>query len=444
MMQIMTDSACNLAAADPGSTDISPADTGIAVDVGTTTVVVCSYSRRTGRRLATAAAQNAQVVFGHDVIERIAYAVRGGDAAFLAVHQSIIELLEKLFSSVLFETAAQLPRGQRPVVSAVVITGNTTMLSFVSGTPVDGLAAVPFTPGSYFGSETDWGAVRNAGQQNGHRRAYSSLEDTVPVYFPPCPGAFIGADTVCAMVASGFPVPGRSGSDQSLLLADVGTNCELALSIPPADGKKGRIVCTAAAAGPAFEAANISCGMSALSGAIDQVSRSADAFICHVIDGGPAQGICGSGLLSAVAAALSCGSIDKTGAIADGERSIRLTDTVRITQQDVRNLQLAKTAVAVGTQYLLEKAPRQLPRLILAGGFGTLLNKDDAAAIGLFPRDLLTDALQVGNASLAGAAAMLFSDSLRTDAQELSRQSFQINLAALPGFQERFIHGLDF
>ena len=204
-------------------TDCSPANIGLAVDVGTTTVAVSAWSMRTREHLATVAAKNTQVRYGYDVIRRISYATRPpatGSGATVetgpsALHYAIIAQLEKLFAQVLQASQATLPRGVNPVVTSIVITGNTTMLSFVCAVPVKGLAAAPFTPSSLFDFSTTWNEVRS-GTATVHSEdldkptdevrkvfAASVISSETPVYFPPCIGAFIGADTVCAMLSAG-------------------------------------------------------------------------------------------------------------------------------------------------------------------------------------------------------------------------------------------------
>lgn len=480
-MQIVTEGAMPLIP-ETAEQDSSPADIGLAVDIGTTTIAASAYLRSTRQRLAVAAAQNQQVRYGYDVIHRVSYAMRPplagsttvmADSGAVVLHNTVISQLEKMFTQVLAASASSLPRGVRPLVSSIVITGNTTMLSLAVGVPVNGLAAAPFTPASLFGMDTTWGALRSGTVVPGSGRAdmsspeqlqlfqSSAISEDTPVYVPPCIGAFIGADTVCAMLDAGFPVPGSSLErddllpDESpltapLLLADVGTNCELALYMPAVEGQNSRLVCTAAAAGPAFEAANISCGMSSVNGAIDRVTLENGKFSCHVIGGGTAKGLCGSGVLSFVALLYKNGYIDKGGTIikgasrnGDGSACIELTPAVRLAQQDIRNLQLAKSAVRTGIQYLLEKTS-SLPIFSIAGGFGTTLSVEDAVLIGLFPKELCSHCIHLGNAALAGASALLFSKTLRDKASRIAGKAYQVNLAAVPGFQQRFLGAIDF
>lgn len=450
---------------------------GLAVDVGTTTVAVSAWHLATRRHLATVAAKNAQVRYGCDVIRRISFAVRPSlvasstvvESGPSALHYAIIAQLETMFSQALSLAATNMPRGISPTVSSIVITGNTTMLSFVCAVPVQGIAAAPFTPASLFGFTATWNEVRyghaavrtedldRPTTRLAHLFSTSVINSEVPVYIPPCVGAFIGADTVCAMLSAGIPVPGavaearpwESPLKAPILLIDLGTNSEIVLYQQSATGG-GKILCTSAAAGPAFEAANISCGMSSVAGAIERVSYEDGQLRCHVIGGGNAKGICGTGLVSAVSTFYQLKYIDKSGVIrkqrsrlGDGTPCIQLTPAVSISQQDIRNVQLAKSAVRTGLQYLLEKSP-SLPVFCIAGGFGTRLSMQDAAVIGLVPPELAKHGLLLGNAALSGAAALLFSPLLREKAAALAKQSYQINLAAVPHFQQRFLSMIDF
>ncbi len=457
---------------------ISPVSIGLAVDVGTTTVAVSAWLLSNRTHLATVAEKNVQIRYGQDVIKRISYATRppltgssqNVESGPSALHYAIIVQLEKLFTRILSVCKTKLPRGLPPQVHSIVITGNTTMLSFVAGVPVNGLAAAPFTAGSLFNLTTDWAHIRT-GEVVPNKESLdaptpdtlqffqtSVISDGTSVYIPPCIGAFIGADTVCAMLSAGFPVPGaaaalkpgESAIKASLLLADIGTNTEMALYIPATEERPGRILCTSAAAGPAFEAANISCGMSSVEGAIDKVSWDNGSLRCQVIGNGFAKGLCGSGIVSACATFLRNGYIDKSGIfqkgiskLGDGSTCVELTPAVYISQQDVRNLQLAKSAVKTGLQYMLEKT-ESLPVFCIAGGFGTNLNLKDAAEIGLIPQQLEKRCVHLGNGALAGASALLFSPTLRKKAAEIAKRSLQVNLAAVPGFQQRFLQSIDF
>ena len=458
---------------------VSPANLGIAVDVGTTTVAVSVWTLGKRKHIATVAEKNDQIRYGYDIIRRIAFSTRPpltGSANIVetgpsALHYCIICQLERMFAKAVNLAAQKLPRGFQPAIKQLVITGNTTMLSFVAGTPVDKMAAAPFTPATLFDFSASWEQVRNGtccpqcaildSPTPEMLQIFSSsvIPPETEIYLPPCIGAFIGADTVCAMIAAGFPVPlsqkqdlktGEAELKSPILIADIGTNSELCLYLPENYERSGKIICTAAASGPAFEAANISCGMPAIAGAIDSLSYLNGQLKCHAIGDKNPKGICGSGLISAAAVFLKNKYIDASGAIlrdksklGDGTDCIELTPAVYISQQDIRNLQLAKSAVKTGLQFLLEKTD-QTPVFCIAGGFGSKMNLEEARAIGLLPENLNKGTVQLGNAALSGASALLFSQNLREKARKLKKHAVQVNLAAVPQFQEKFLSSIDF
>ncbi|NLI21622.1 MAG: ATP-binding protein [Clostridiales bacterium] len=220
---------------------------------------------------------------------------------------------------------------------------------------------------------------------------------------------------------------------------DIGTNGELMLWRPDT------LWAASTAAGPAFEGGEIAQGCGGVTGAIDRVWVENGGLGAHVIGGGEAQGVCGSGLLDAAAALLALGRLDATGA-ADAP-AYRLKDGVRLTAGDVRALQLAKAAVAAGVETLLSSAgvrPAEVKRLLLAGGFGSKLNIASAAAVGLIPAALAGRAQAVGNASLAGAAALLLDTGLRAKAERIARTARAVRLGGDPAFEARFLAAMDF
>ena len=479
-MQIVTDGEMPKIPELPEE-ELSPAEIGIAVDIGTTTIAVSIWSLLHRKHLVTVAEKNNQVRYGYDIIRRISFAVRPpltGSSAVVesgpsALHYCIISQLEKMFSKALMEASMRLPRGYQPRVKSIVLTGNTTMLSFVCATSVNNMAAAPFTPATLFDTTTTWGKIRN-GEVYSYCTALdkptpellklfesSQIPEETEVYIPPCIGAFIGADAVCSMIAAGFPIPGVKNDSATLrpweskvkaplLLADIGTNSELCLFVPDTPEKAGRILCTSAASGPAFEGANISCGMPSTEGAIDKITYLHDALHCHTIGDKNPRGLCGTGLISAAAVMLKNKYIDKNGVIirekstlGDGTACIELTPAVYISQQDIRNLQLAKSAVKTGLEFLLEHT-EETPVFCIAGGFGSKINLEEATTIGLLPPQLEKRTIQLGNAALSGASALLFSNVLRDKARSLAKKAIQINLAGIPEFQERFLKGIDF
>ena len=242
--------------------------------------------------------------------------------------------------------------------------------------------------------------------------------------------AFVGADITCALLESGQ----CEHSDEISLLCDIGTNGEIAL------WKRGGLFVTSTAAGPAFEGAGISCGCSSIRGAIDRVWIEDDQLRIHTIGECDAVGICGSGLIDAIAAALDLELIDETGAMDDDE--IELAPGVALQPKDVRAVQLAKAAIAAGIETLMETAsvrPEDVTTLYIAGGFGNHLNVNSAARIGLIPEALADRVKAIGNASLAGASRLLLDRNTMLKAQEIADQSQHVNLGGNPKFNEHYI-----
>jgi len=297
---------------------------------------------------------------------------------------------------------------------AMVITGNTTMLYLLTGRDPEALSQAPFAAECLFGHETQVLGIRT--------------------YLPRCMGAFVGGDITCAVLASGM-----TQKKETALLCDIGTNGEIAL------WKNGRLYVTSTAAGPAFEGAGISCGCGSVEGAIDRVWVENDRLCCHTIGRMPPMGVCGSGLIDAVAAALALESIDETGAMeAD---ALPLADGVALLNRDIRAVQLAKAAIAAGIQILLDETGttvEEITTLYIAGGFGSHLNVDSAAAIGLIPRQLKERVCVIGNGALTGAAMLLMDQARMQSAETLANGARLLNLGGNPGFNENYMEQILF
>ena len=404
--------------------DVSPSKIVIAVDLGTTTIAVCAVQVCSRSILCVSSEVNAQRKFGADVMSRIERAILGD---FEKIRDCVRAQIAKLCSRVLLCASAKLPRAFRPQIERICITGNTAMLSFVRGFDVSSLAKLPFSSPSRFDDSIFWGDL--------FKNDLTIPPQTI-VDFPPIVGAFVGADTICAMIAAEFSLD----CTFPRLLADLGTNSELALFLPATKDSTSKIVCTSCAAGPAFEAANISCGMAGENGAVDFVRVENSKIVPNVIGGGQARGVCGSGLISAVSAFLQTKQISADGEIL-GADFVKIAENVALLQMDVRALQLAKSAVRTGIDFLLKKTPT-FPEFLIAGGFGTRLDFESAKKISLFPQNALPRSL--GNAALFGACALALSKTLRSRATSLSRHSIFVNLAAVPNFQNDFVKNCNF
>ncbi len=263
--------------------------------------------------------------------------------------------------------------------------------------------------------------------------------------FLPCLGGFVGSDVLAGILATKLPE-----HEDVVGLVDLGTNGEIVI------GDKEGLLCASTAAGPAFEGAKISMGMRASTGAISQVTLSpppgsplsedgSRRLHCRVIGDGTPHGLCGSGLVDAVAAGLELGVIGASGRFANGETSWMLEEPVALTQNDIRELQLAKAAVAAGIKLLMQrKGAKYLSRLYLAGAFGNYIDRASARRLGLidFPPDRVEAA---GNTALLGAKLALFShDSEGGSYHDLRRRIEHVALNADPDFQDVFVEELAF
>ena len=384
---------------------------GVAVDIGTTTLAARLYDAA-GILLAQEGCANPQIAFGADVLSRVQKAGEGYDLT-TPLQNAVNDLVGRLCAAAGIPPAA---------VDGAVLTGNTAMLCFVCGTDPTPLSRAPFGFPRAFGEIVSAAAV-----------GLKALPPNRAVYLPPCASAFIGADALCAALVNGV------GDSRTALLMDMGTNGEMLLA------HKGALYACSTAAGPAFEGVGITCGMPAATGAIDGITPIHKGLIPHVIGGGRAVGICGSGLVDAAACLLALEEMDATGAI-DGPAAI-LCEGVYLTQEDIRALQQAKAAVSAGLQTLLRHAALSADAvevLYTAGGFGSRLNRHSAAAIGLLPRGLIAPVEPAGNAALDGAAHLLLDASARERMAALAALVTVVELATDPNFADLFIKNMSF
>lgn len=371
---------------------------GVAADIGTTTVALKVFDLHSGACVGAASAPNPQISVAADVIGRIEAAMRGEGER---LRDMICETLKALLSEAM-------PPDTRPV--RCTVTGNTTMLYLLTGHDPAPLSRAPFLADRLFGEDiaAPWGEI--------------------PVYLPPCMNAFVGADITCAVLASGM-----CERSETALLCDIGTNGELAL------WKDGVLYVTSTAAGPAFEGAGIECGCGSIDGAIDRVWVEDGRLAVHTVGECAPIGICGSGVLDAVAAGLALDLIDESGAM---DEPMPLGGTVALYPRDVRAVQLAKAAVAAGIDTLLEVShtpSEEIGTLYIAGGFGTHLSTASAAAIGLLPRELTDRARVLGNAALRGAAMTLADPHARALSARIAACATHVNLGGDSRFSAHYI-----
>ena len=386
---------------------------GAAVDIGTTTLAARLYGKD-GELLAEHSRLNPQAEFGADVISRIEAALGGKrDELAASVRGAIDGMLKSL---------AKNANIKPDEIDAVVLTGNTVMLSLLAREDVEPFSHAPFEARRLFGETL----------------SASELELSAPasdaeVYLPPCISAFVGADTVCAVLATGLCERELS------MLVDIGTNGEMAIC------HGDRLSVCSTAAGPAFEGVGISMGMRGAEGAVDKVEALDGELSVHVIGDTEAVGICGSGLVDAAAAMLELEIIDETGFLEDDP--FPLTDKVSLNAKDIRMLQLAKSAICAGIMTLASSAGvdmNDVEKLFIAGGFGHYLNKANAVKIGLLPQKLGEKCEAVGNAALGGASMLLLDPSLRADAEKMAASADTVELSTSSMFSEKFMLGMMF
>ena len=374
----------------------------IALDIGTTSLVCFLLDGSTGEELAGAGAANPQAAFGADVISRIRAALAGEDLT-----GCIRQAVESLIRAVCVQ--ANVAPEEIGVVSVV---GNPAMQQLFLGVSVENLAQVPFAPALTEAKATPCAQL-----------------------LPLCPNArlltvpdisgYVGADTLACLLATELYL-----REDITLLVDIGTNGELVL------GNRDRMIACATAAGPALEGTNIRFGMRAQEGAIDRVWVENGRMKCAAIGGGRAVGICGSGLIDAVAAALRLGLLDRRGRIQTQERTVSLTEDIYLTQEDIRQVQLAKGAIHAGIRLMAARLGIGLDaiqRVQLAGAFGSFIDPASACRMGLLPEELLGRIEAVGNAAGSGAKLLALDQKLLPLTGELTER---IEFLALSGQKE--------
>ena len=390
---------------------------GVAVDLGTTTLVAQLLDRETGRVLAVRTALNAQARYGADVMSRVQYGVAEGGQSQLTglIRQQIGKLIEQLIRAANAAAAS---------VTDVVLVGNTVMHHLFCGIDLEPLSQFPFHPTRdgleiFRASELGW-----------------KWEVDPRVRFLPCLGGFVGSDILAGLLATSL-----HQSESLVGLVDLGTNGEIVI------GDRERLLCASTAAGPAFEGARISMGMRAATGAIVEVSAEGRRFGCRVLGNVEPRGICGSGLVDAVAASLDLGLINPTGRLTDSHGPLLLCPPVALTQGDIRELQLAKGAIAAGMEILLKlwgATPADLQRLYLAGAFGNYVNRQSARRIGLlnFPLEKIQPS---GNTALLGAKIALFSLNGEDGSfASVRRRVEHVMLSEDPAFQDTYVEQMSF
>lgn len=412
---------------------------GVAFDIGTTTIVGSLINLETFKEIGTDSLPNPQSRFGKDILSRIKWIME--DASNLDILQhDVLSVCNNIINSI----TRQSPDLLNEDIKLIVAVGNSVMEHIFLGISPTPLAKVPYRPAFKDAREL---SVKDIGLD---------ISSTAKVYAFPLIGGFVGGDTVGVILSTNIhKIKGHA------LAIDIGTNSEIVLS------SKGSLYATSAAAGPAFEGGSIKYGMIAKKGAIQGIGIKNDKLLLDVIGDRTPEGICGSGIIDAIAKLLDIGIIDTTGRIkkrneVEGNIANRIIEQgqgnafvlykdakkeITITQNDVRELQLAKSAIQAGIKLLLKKAKTntdEIEKVFIAGAFGSNINKDSLAKIGVLEKAWIDKVKFVGDAALDGAKLALCSEEKRKEAEDIAKQTKHLSLSGSAHFQEEFMKGMGF
>jgi uncharacterized 2Fe-2S/4Fe-4S cluster protein (DUF4445 family) len=406
---------------------IGGAPVGVAIDIGTTTVVLELADLTSGALLAVSAIENPQRFGGSDVMTRISYEEEVPGELRAALRRALNHELKRLGR----ETGIE----RRRLVDAVIV-GNPTMRDLALGVDVSPLGRMPYRSVT----ETEWRAG-TAPNTSITRRAHEAgllLNPQARVWGGPLIACHVGADAAADVIA--VEAMARGGS---FLIVDIGTNSEIVAS----DGT--RVMAASSPAGPAFEGGGVRYGMPGADGAIEGAHWAGDHFAIETIGDAPPEGICGSGLVELLAEARAANLMSNRGRFADGHTELVVTEWPRITlsRADVGHLAVAKAATSVGQRVLLRRlglAIDQVDRVYLAGGFANALDIEAAIAIGLLINAPREGIIRAGNASIAGARSLLLSRRRRQELEALVGRIEHVELEAEPDFFDLFTDGCMF
>ncbi len=398
---------------------------GLAVDIGTTKIAAYLLDMESGKTLSSKGLMNPQISYGEDVVSRIFAAGKSPENA-AKLQGLLVDSLNATASSLCAEAGAD----KSDIVEAVVV-GNTAIHHLFLRLPVQQLGVSPYVP-----------AVRSAVDVKA-RDLGLQIAPGAYVHLLPNIAGYVGADHVAMLLATGV-----AESEKTVLAIDIGTNTEICLN------HRGKMTSVSCASGPAFEGAHIKYGMRAAPGAIEHVRLSGTKVEIQTIGGGPPVGVCGSGLLDVVAQLRLNEVLDARGRMKqhplvrnrDGMMEFVLAErpgneAITVSQKDVRELQLAKTAIRLGIRALMEaegQTEDTVRQVIIAGAFGTFIDVESAITIGMLPPLPLDRFKQVGNAAGTGARLALISRSQRSQAQQIALRDGYIELACIPDFNRKF------
>lgn len=391
---------------------------GIALDIGTTTLAACLVDLRSGQTLEKISCLNPQAVFGADVLSRIK-----------ACQDGKLPLLQKAILNKTESIIKELSMG-RPI-QELVVSANTTMLHLFLGVNPESIGVAPFSP---VFTETQYCFGKQLGLS------------ATKVRLLPSVSGYIGSDITAGLIACSI-----DETASSVLFIDIGTNGEIVLN------HQGKLYGASTAAGPALEGACIECGLGGVEGAIDKVYMSNDELLFTTIGNVEAKGICGSGLIDLISILLKEDLIDENGTWNDESDSrlfnklkdekLYLTDSVYISQKDIRQFQLAKAAIMAGIETILYESKVEIGNietLYIAGGLGYYLNVENAVNVGLLPMSLLSKIKLVGNTSLQGAIMCMVKQEYQEKIENVSRRAKIIELSCSKYFRDAYIDNISF
>ncbi|WP_052877864.1 ASKHA domain-containing protein [Thermoanaerobacter wiegelii] len=413
---------------------------GIAMDIGTTTIVAYLIDLNTGKQLDVYSNLNPQKPYGADVITRINYTITN-PKGLEDLHNSIIDEVNNILAYFYQKNGIN-----SNDIYEIVVVGNTTMMHIFAGIPCVNIANAPYIPAYTKELEFKASEIGININPNGY------------IVMLPMVSGYVGADTIAAIIASGM-----YESKEMSLLGDIGTNGEIVL------GNKDKMVSCSAAAGPAFEGAEITFGTVGVAGAISYVDLNSDSIYKTIGDKRPPIGICGSGIVDTVSELIKKGIVDEAGKMHkaeeledlleprllkrlveyNGQVAFVLDDSTGIvlTQKDIREFQLAKGAIAAGINILINELgieAEDIQKVYFAGGFGNYIRIESAINIGLIPKILKDRIIQIGNAAGVGAKMALLSNDYLKLALEIKNKVKYIELFAIPEFQIEFMNAMYF
>ena len=422
--EIVSNGYCKEFAADVFDDNIF----GVAIDIGTTTVVATLVKLSTGSEISNLSCLNSQKAYGQDVITRIHHSNEKPNGLKI-LQEAIVGDISRLLLELCYYNNVK----QEQIVR-VAISGNTTMIHMLLGIDPIGIARAPYEP-----------AFSGAVKQNAHKFGLPVAEECI-MYCLPAISSFIGGDITAGILSCNL-----ERLREKVLFIDIGTNGEIVLS------NNGKICCCSCAAGPALEGMNISCGMRAAHGAIEDVHIQGESVTYTTIGNAPAKGICGSGLLAVVAEMCRVGILHSTGRLMPhplvqkvGDKKCFVLDRERkiyVTQKDIRQVQLAKGAILSGVNTVLESAqllPEKIDRVMVAGQFGAHLKAESIVGAGLLPSVWISKITYVGNTSKIGAYICLMSEHECATAESAISAVTYIELSTLEGYEDCFIKSLGF